>query len=73
MKSVIRTLKNLRHTKKFVIEFNTKSEAHINFLASSNTSFVDDKKRDVNDQALFVERYGTYTGYSVIHAIPYWY
>jgi hypothetical protein len=42
MKSANRTLKYLGHTKKLAIEFNTKSDAHIIFLASSDASFVDD-------------------------------
>jgi hypothetical protein len=42
MKSANRTLKYLRHTKKLAIEFNTKSDAHTTFLASSDASFVDD-------------------------------
>jgi hypothetical protein len=42
MKSANRTLKYLKHTKKLVIEFNTKSDAHIIFLTSSDALFVDD-------------------------------
>jgi hypothetical protein len=44
IKVVNRTLKYMRHTKKLAIKFNTKSEAHIRFLASNDASFVDDIK-----------------------------
>jgi hypothetical protein len=50
MKLANRTLKYLRYTKKLVIEFNTKSEAYITFLASNDASFVDDIETRFNSQ-----------------------